>query len=445
MAGTDHRKRMIAEGPAIVLVEPQLGENIGMVARAMANFGLAELRLVNPRDGWPSEKAKSAASRADHVIDNAKLYPTLREAIADLNYVYATTARNRDGFKPVRDPDDGFRPGKAQLEFRLTEAGRATGLTSAEVAAQVRAAFFGVEALAQQEGRNEVETIVRLPLAERRSEAAIENFTIRTPDGGDVPLFEVARVERGRADATITREDGQRVVSVTANVEPRSETNQVLAAATAELLPQLQRDFPGLGYSLEGRQAAQRDTMTSFMTLSIPLALVIIYGLLAIPFKSYFQPAVIMMSIPFGFVGAVIGHEIMGYGLSIISVFGIIALSGVVINAGIVMLDFANKRRLEGLPAREAILQAGQRRFRPILLTTVTTFCGLAPMIFETSRQAKFMIPMAISLGYGILFATLIVLFLIPALYLVLEDAKASVRWLFGLDPTEPPARIPAE
>ena len=158
------------------------------------------------------------------------------------------------------------------------------------------------------------------------------------------------------------------------------------------------------------------------------MGLMIIYGLLAIPFRSYFQPAIIMFAIPFGFVGAVAGHLIMGAGLSIISVFGIIALSGVVINAGIVMLDYANKTRAQGESARQAIWLAGQRRFRPILLTTVTTFAGLSPMIWETSRQAQFLIPMAISLGYGIVFATVIVLFLIPALYLVLEDLKNLVN-----------------
>ena len=346
---------------------------------------------------------------------------------ATLAQAAARLAERLEEFSPVRDADDGFTPGKAQLAFRLTEAGRSLGLTSDEVASQVRAAFFGVEALAQQEGRNEVSVLVRLPGAERRSEADIERLTIRTPDGGFVPLFEVAEIEKGRADATIKREAGQRVVSVTANVEPRRETNQVLAAATAEILPQLKDDFPGLGYSLEGRQAAQRDTMNSFMLFSIPLALIIIFGLLAIPFRDIFQPLVIMCAIPFGAVGAVIGHEIMGYGLSIISFFGIIALSGVVINAGIVMMDYANKARARGTAAFQAITQAGLRRFRPILLTMLTTFFGLSPMIFETSRQAQFLIPMAISLGYGIVFATVIMLFLIPALYLILEDVKRLV------------------
>jgi multidrug efflux pump subunit AcrB len=327
-------------------------------------------------------------------------------------------------FDPVRDPDDGFTPGKSQLEFRLTEAGRSLGLTSDEVARQVRSAFFGVEALAQQDGRNEVTVRVRLPRAERNSEADIETLLIRTPDGGEVPLYEVAAVERSRADAAIRREDGQRVVSVTANIEPADQTNQVLAAVTAGILPRLRDDYPGLGYSLEGRQATQRDTMNSFMTFSIPLALVIIYGLLAIPFRSYFQPAIIMTAIPFGFAGAVIGHLIMGMSLSIISVFGIIALSGVVVNSALVMIDYANKARAAGAEPFDAIWRAGIRRFRPILLTTMTTFGGLAPMIFETSRQAKFLIPMAVSLGYGIVFATVIVLFLIPSLYLILEDFR---------------------
>ena len=378
---------------------------------------LPSVRSVRFESSWGGPGGTSIAIRLSHADTDV-----LADAAADL-------ARILGDFKSVRDVDDGFSPGKAQLEFSLTEAGRALGLTSDDVAAQVRAAFFGIEALAQQDGRNEVEIRVRKPRSERASEYDIEQLLIRTPDGGTVPLYEVADVKRGRSDASITREDAQRVVTVKANVEPRSETNQVIAAVTEDVLPQLQVDFPGLAYSLEGRQAAQKDTMKSFMTFSIPLALVIIYGLLAIPFRSYFQPMVIMMAIPFGFVGAVIGHEIMGYGLSIISVFGIIALSGVVINAGIVMIDYANKARQTGLQAFEAIEAAGLRRFRPILLTTVTTFGGLAPMIFETSRQAKFLIPMAISLGYGIVFATLIVLFLIPALYLVLEDLKAALRW----------------
>ncbi|MCH8952589.1 MAG: efflux RND transporter permease subunit [Proteobacteria bacterium] len=347
--------------------------------------------------------------------------------IAVLARAAAALAGRLGEFGSIRDPDDGFSPGKAQLEFRLNEAGRSLGLTSDEVARQVRAAFFGVEALAQQDGRNEVTVRVRLPAAERRSEADIETLLIRTPDGGEVPLYEIAGVARGRADAVIAREDGMRIVTVSANVEPAEQTNQVLAAVTADILPRLQEDYPGLGYSLEGRQATQRDTMRSFVGFSIPLALIIIYGLLAIPFRSYVQPAIVMTAIPFGFAGAVIGHLIMGMSLSIISVFGIIALSGVVINSALVMIDYANKTRAAGATPFEAIWRAGQRRFRPIILTTMTTFGGLAPMIFETSRQAQFLVPMAVSLGYGIVFATFVVLLLIPCLYMIVEDLRGLV------------------
>lgn len=386
---------------------------------------LPTARAARFESSWGGPGATSLAIEVSHSDSEV-----LAAASADL-------ARQLAEFGPVHDTDDGFTPGKVQLEFRLTERGRSLGLTSEDVGAQVRAAFQGAEALRQQQGRNEVTVRVRLPPAERRSEADIETFLIRTPDGGLVPLFEAAKIERGRADASISRIDGQRVVTVTANVEPTEETNQVMAAATGELLPQLVADYPGLSWSFGGRQKAQQDTMDSFLTFSVPLALLLAYAALAVPFRSYVQPLVIMMSIPFGFVGAILGHLLMGYELSIISVFGIIALSGVVINAGIVMIDYANKARAAGADANEAIWRAGVRRFRPILLTTLTTFGGLAPMIFETSRQAQFMIPMAISLGYGILFAAVIVLFLIPALYVMVEDLQALfgrlwrfLRWL---------------
>jgi multidrug efflux pump subunit AcrB len=348
------------------------------------------------------------------------------EAVGVLSRAAESLAAELGRFDTVRDPDDGFTPGKRQLEFRLTEAGRAFGLTSEEIGRQVRAAFQGTEALAQQEGRNEVSVRVRLPGSERRSEADIEGLLVRLPAGGEVPLFQVAEVERSRADARITREEGRRIVTVTANVVPDEETNRVLAALEDEVLPALVADHPGLGYRFGGRQETTRDTLASFTRVSIPLALALMYALLAVPFRSYVQPAIVMAAIPFGIVGAVLGHMLMGMSLSMISLFGVIALSGVVINAAIVMIDYANRARIAGAAPFEAIRRAGMRRFRPILLTTLTTFGGLAPMIFETSRQAKFLIPMAVSLGYGILFATVIVLFLIPALYLVVED----LRWL---------------
>ncbi|MEM7670220.1 MAG: efflux RND transporter permease subunit, partial [Pseudomonadota bacterium] len=344
----------------------------------------------------------------------------------------AALTEELDAFDPIRDVNDGFTPGKEQLEFKLTEAAQSLGLTPDDVAGQVRASFFGVEALAQQDGRNEVTVRVRLPREERSSEGAIEGLLIHTDDTGDVPLFEIATVDRSRAAARINREDGLRIITVSANVRPQEETNQVVAALTREVLPRMMVAYPGLSWELGGRQATQQETLDSLFFATIPLALAIIYGLLAIPFRSYVQPAIVMMAIPFGAGGAILGHMIMGMSLSIISVFGIIALGGVVINAALVMIDYANKTVAAGASPFEAMWRAGQRRFRPILLTTLTTFGGLAPMIFETSRQAQFLIPMAVSLGYGIVFATTIVLFLIPCLYLIVDD----IRWILNPPPS---------
>ncbi len=324
-------------------------------------------------------------------------------------------------FGSVKDVDDGYSPGKPQLNFRIKEEARSLGLTAGDIARQARNAFYGSEALRQQRGRNEIKVLVRFPESERSSEYHVENLVIRTPAGPHVPLYQVATVEKGRAFREITRRDGHRTVTVTANVQPTKDTNLVLDKLKTDVLPALLRDYPGLSYTFEGRQADMRDALQSFL-YSSTLALILIYVLLAVPFRSYLQPAIVMTSIPFGVVGAVIGHMIMGYSISIISMMGIIALGGVVVNDSLIMIDYANTKRLEGQNAVEAICLAGIRRFRPILLTTLTTFGGLAPMIFETSRQARFMIPMAISLGFGILFATAIMLVLIPCLYLVVED-----------------------
>jgi len=242
-----------------------------------------------------------------------------------------------------------------------------------------------------------------------------------TPAGKEVPLRDAVTLKRGRAYTTIDRRNGRRVVTVSADVKPRSKTDQVMQPLTADTLPALQQKYPGLTYSFEGRQANRRESMRGLL-IGLLMALVVIYGLLAIPFNSFVQPMIIMMSIPFGIVGAVVGHLIMGYSLSVLSTFGIVALSGVVINGALVLIDFANRRREEGKNSQEAIYEAGMQRFRPIVLTTLTTFGGLAPMIFETSRQARFLIPMAISLGFGILFAAFITLLLVPALYLINED-----------------------
>ncbi|MFP4054141.1 MAG: efflux RND transporter permease subunit, partial [Phycisphaerae bacterium] len=351
-------------------------------------------------------------------------------------------AARLEEFSVTKDIDDGYTPGKQQVNFRVTPYGESMGLTSIDIAQQVRHAFQGIEALKQQRGRNEVTVRVRRPEKERISEFDLERMTVQTPLGGQAPLMEVARVERGRAYTSINRRNGRRTVTVTADVEPISESNRVQATLNSEVLPQLAKDFPGLTYGYEGRQAAIRDSMQALM-VGMLLALVGIYVLLAIPFRSYVQPLIVMLAIPFGIVGAAIGHLVMGYTLSIISMMGIVALAGVVVNDSLVLIDYANWLvRKEGLAPREAIHAAGVRRFRPILLTTLTTFGGLAPMIFETSRQARFMIPMALSLGFGILFATTITLIILPSMYMLLEDVKGWGRTAHGAVTDTPAEQI---
>ena len=269
---------------------------------------------------------------------------------------------------------------------------------------------------------------VKLPKEQRISEYDIEQFLLRTPSGKDVPLMQVVNVQRGRAYTTIDRRNGRRTVTVTANVDPIDQTNQVMATLNSEVLPQLARDYPGLSYGYEGRQADFRESTQSLFS-GFVLALVGIYFLLAVPFRSYVQPAIVMVAIPFGIIGAVLGHMIMGYSLSIMSLMGVVALAGVVVNDSLVLINYVNVQRKQGLSTFDAVHSAGIRRFRPILLTTLTTFGGLSPMIFETSRQAQFMIPMAISLGYGILFSTAITLVQVPALCMILEDARSLWAW----------------
>ncbi len=348
--------------------------------------------------------------------------------IAVLEQASRDLARDLGAYPNVKDIDDGFSPGKRQFDFSIRDVAQGLGLRAEDIARQVRHAFYGVEALRQLRGRNEVKVMVRLPKSERILEHHIEEFMVRTPSGGEIPLREAVAIRKGRAYTAINRHNGRRTVDVTANVIPQAKTNEVLDALMAESLPALVQKYPGLSYGFEGKQADMRNSMNSLVK-GLLMALLVIYGLLAVPFRSYAQPLIIMISIPFGIVGAVIGHLVMGYALSLPSLFGIVALSGVVVNDSLVLINVANSRRQEkALPARDAILYAGITRFRPILLTTLTTFGGLTPMIFETSMQARFLIPMAVSLGFGIVFATLITLILVPSLYMVVADITKMMR-----------------
>jgi len=350
--------------------------------------------------------------------------------LVELEKAADDAARSLRTFDGIADIDTGFDAGKPQLDFSLKPAARTLQISETSLARQVRGAFFGAEALRQQRGRNEVRVMVRLPESERQSEGDIEALLIRSPAGGEISIGEAANVQRGRAYTAIQRVDGRRVVTVSANVvRGKAKIGQVIAKMKAEVLPELASAYPGLRYSFEGRQASRAESLDS-MFRGYQAALVLIFALLAIPFGSYTQPVIIMAAIPFGVVGAIAGHLLMGYDLSLISMMGIVALGGVTVNDSLVLIVAVNRLRESGKDAITAVIEGSRRRFRPIVLTSITTFLGLAPMIFETSTQARFLIPMAISLGFGIMFATFVILLLVPALYLILEDASA----LFGVD-----------
>jgi multidrug efflux pump subunit AcrB len=341
----------------------------------------------------------------------------------------ATLAQELAAYNGTADLDDGVAGGKTQLDIKLKPAAKALGLTEALLARQVRDAFFGAEALRQQRGRDEVRVMVRLPKVDRDSMASFENLMLRAPNGAEIPLSEAATLQMGRAYTEIQREDGRRVIHVTGDVDASGNADKILAQVKDEVMPKLVAATPGLTWSFEG---ANRDRAESFGALKtgFMLALLVIYGLLAVPFRSYVQPLIIMSAIPFGIVGAIIGHILLGYDLSFISVMGIVALAGIVVNDSLIMVVAINElREHNGLSAYEAVVRGAMRRFRPIILTSLTTFFGLVPMIFETSVQARFLIPMAISLGFGVLFATVLILVVVPSLYLIVED----LRWLVGV------------
>ena len=330
-------------------------------------------------------------------------------------------------FEATRDVSDNYNRGKAQFDFKLLPEGRRLGLTSEDVGQQLRNAFYGSLAMRQLRGVNEIEIRVKLPREQRQDVYNLEDFVVQTPAGVEVPLLDVAEFEKGEAFTSINRRNGRRVVTVSMDAEPSNAVSRVLESIQNETLPQLREDFPGITWTFEGSQAEMRES-TQALWGTFGLAMIVIYALLAVAFRSYLQPLIVMGAIPFGIVGAVIGHILLGYDLSLVSMMGVIALSGVVLNDSLIMIDLANRKRKDpDVSIYDAIHEAGLRRFRPIILTTLTTFGGLTPIILETSRQAAHLVPMAISLGFGIIFATSIILVIVPCLYLILEDMIAKI------------------
>lgn len=323
-------------------------------------------------------------------------------------------ARFAGVFDIETDQDEGLQ----EIQLRLKPAARTLGVTLQDVALQVRAAFFGSEALRVQRGREDVRVYIRLLEEERNSITDVERFRVRVP-GGEVALATLAEVSFGEAPSVIRRTDGRRITTITADLDDDVVTGQEIADALSDdIMPRLKADYPQLLYSLGGEQEEQAESFGD-LTTAFLFALLAIYALLAIPFRSYVQPLIIMAVIPFGIIGALIGHILLGLQLVVLSIFGIIALSGVIVNGSLVMIDFINENLRNGMPIEEAIISGAKSRFRPIMLTSLTTFLGVAPITFETSIQAQFLIPMSASLGFGVLFGAFILQLLIPALALL--------------------------
>jgi multidrug efflux pump subunit AcrB len=332
----------------------------------------------------------------------------------------------------VFDITDSFREGKKEIKLKIKPEAEALGLSLSDLARQVRQAFYGEEAQRIQRGRDDIRVMVRYPEDQRKSLGDLENMRIRMPGGTEVPFYVTAEVDRGIGFSSINRTDRKRTINITADVDLSiANANEIVADITANVMPALLAGYPGVSYSLEGEQSEQQQTLAG-LGRGFLFALLVIYILLAVPFRSYSQPFIVMSAIPFGLIGAVWGHVIMGMNLTILSGFGVVALTGVVVNDSLVMVDFVNRARAKGMPLHEAIREAGVSRFRPIMLTSLTTFAGLTPLLLERSLQAQFLIPMAISLAFGVLFATSITLILVPSIYHILEDVKAGVIRLLG-------------
>jgi len=329
-----------------------------------------------------------------------------------------------DGIYDVRN---SFERGTAEIKLNIKPEAESLRLTLADLARQVRAGFYGEEVQRVQRGQDEVKVMVRFPRDERDSVGYLDNMRIRTPDGGRVPFHAVAEVELGEAPLRIQRFDRERAVRVSAEVDKEmAEPDRITADILEIELPQVMAQFPGVSYSLSGSSQAKQEVQHD-LVMGALLALFLIYALMAIPLKSYAQPLIIMSVIPFGAIGALVGHWIIGIQVSMMSFFGIIALAGVVVNDSLILVDFVNREQRLGIPLVQAIRDAASKRFRAIVLTSLTTFFGLIPIVLEPSLQAQLVIPMAVSLAFGILFATAITLFLVPILYLMLDDFKV---WL---------------
>jgi multidrug efflux pump subunit AcrB len=332
-----------------------------------------------------------------------------------------------DGVYQIRSD---YAPGKNEMRLSLKPEVRTLGLTVDDLARQVHAGYYGDEALRLQRGRDDIRVKVRYTTDERRRLSSFEQMRIRTPQGYEVPLMSVADVSVAPGYATITRTDGMRRVAVSADVDTsRANANEIFAAFKSDFLKEIRNRYPGLHVALQGEQKKTRESLSSLL-IGYPLAMVGMFIIIATIFRSYVQPLVIMFTVPFGIIGAVFGHILLGYNMTMMSLFGIVALTGVVVNDAIVLIERINENLAEGLAFFESIIKGGARRFRAIFLTTISTAGGLLPLIAEKDLQAKFLIPMALSLAAGVIFATVLTLVLVPSLLAIISDLRLLLHRL---------------
>ncbi|MFC7336899.1 efflux RND transporter permease subunit [Haloferula chungangensis] len=411
---------------------PPKGTHLGEVTLELTPAAGREVTTKQVIEQWRSEVGeipglvdlnfRSEAAGGGNAFDFILVGPDLDQLMRATNWVKEKLA----AYPGAIDIADSTRKGKDELRLiRLTQSGKAAGLRLEDVAMQVRDAFYGNEAQRLQRGRDEVKVMIRFPQHDRRTLESLESMKIRTQDGSEIPFRQVVEYGFGSGPAVINRTDRQRSVKITGDVDEFTNANDIMRDFSPNVLGKVSDEFPGVRYIQEGEQKDQANSMRE-MGIGFVGALIGMYVLIAIPLRSYWQPLIIMVVIPFSLIGAVGGHVLMGMNLSIMSMCGLVALAGVVVNDSLVLVDFVNRHR-EGNSIWMAARDAGARRFRAIILTSLTTFAGLMPMLLETDIQARFLIPMAVSLGFGILFATVITLFLVPCIYLILEDVRKLI------------------
>ena len=378
-----------------------------------------------------TKKLEISGAQKSHGNSSDIEFKLVGQNTAELNEAADVLERTLKEYVGVYDIENSNKGTTSEINLQIKASAEALGLSLRDLADQVRAAFYGVEAQRIQRGREEIKVMVRYPKSDRESRGNLDSMYIRTDSGDEVPFESVAEIEERMSPSFITRTWGKRSVRVSANVEQSIiEPGKVVSdMTTGAFRDQLELEFPGVRLELGGASQEQAELQTRMLYTAL-LALFGIYALMAIPLKSYLQPLIIMGVIPFGMIGAMIGHLVVGIDFSALSLCGIVALAGVVVNDSIIMVDFVNKSVEEGMAIAEAAVKAGTERFRAIMLTSLTTFFGLLPILLETSFSAQLVIPMAVSLGFGILFATVITLILIPCLYIILDDIN-SVPWAF--------------